>query len=53
MYVRARLQRTPALLGVINAALAFKRLQNPRPETARRLFLTKILPVVDYAYKPS
>ncbi len=33
----------------VNAALALKRLKNLRPKTARRLFLTQIVPVVDYA----
>lgn len=32
----------------VNAALALKRLKNLRPETARRLFQAKIVPVVDY-----
>lgn len=33
----------------VNAALALKRLQKLRPETAQRLFQARIIPVVDYA----
>ncbi len=33
----------------VDAALALKRLKNLRPETARRLFQAKVVPVVDYA----
>lgn len=33
----------------VNATLALKRLKNLCPETAQRLFQTKIVPVVDYS----
>ncbi len=33
----------------VNAALALKRLKNLRPETARRLFQAKVVPVIDDA----